>query len=971
MKPKTNNRSLRTLVAAVAIALACCTLARAAGESPAVVFTPDRETTLLSAIAALKDHIQGSNKLDATQIEAQKLVIDTQRDIFGSNAAIIKAACDLVAAYDKANGPLWVSGRMFTRGKGNPPANDIHWTIFNVMQAIMDNVYTAENIVRHEKLLAGFKFGCSEHFPGPVEPPTDPAAVYTVKINASYLMPFKHDIQGKSLPARRPTGAYAPPGAVVTVSVPPALAGKGYQVRIGAHSWDHKAKPNVKRLDRVSLVYAINGAEVKVASPLGGGIYIEVPLGADAGVVDVTIRNAARSPFFSATSYHKTSQAEWRDTERNLKAPWADFQSDKFLMQVPAIWIRKLDDPVTLMKDWDKAMDAATDLMGLPNVWGREVAYLQVDLQNRGSAFFPGYPTCNNGYDPNKDYGGYADNYLVRGPKFAPDYVFHEMGHGFFFTKFGGESESEVNLLHVAVWNGMFGRDLDEAFRSSFGGGNTNQTLDTTAIQWMTSLSFAAKRPMAPAEKAYQLKGHAKFVDIARLFGWKALGNFWKSLIEDDEKDVSKGRRGYSNDELSLRLSRAAGADLTPLLCFWGTPPDAAATLKAAVADAKLMPSAKIYDALLHYKSLVPADNKAFRDFALKWWGKQPSEKGFWTEREHAKQWNEYDEKTAAAIRDAAEAILAEYFPGGRPAETSNHQQEIKSMKELQQEFLKLKFGMFIHFNMETFKNVQWVAGYHSPADFNPGGKINTDAWADAAKTAGMKYAVLTVKHVSGFCLWDSKYTTYDVMNPQCPYQQDLVAQFVKSFTSRGLKVGFYYCWRSPGFGKEYKVLPPECDPATHSMKEQIEFQEKQIAELVGKFPQVFYIWNDGLDPDIMSAEEATAFVRGLRPGLLASGNWWDWGKKGTPYLDLAVTETRHFPENNTAPGETCWCLENSWFCNGTGPKTAASVVQELHTANSRNANFLLNVGPNKQGKFQDASVTVLAEIGRLLNETP
>ena len=64
-----------------------------------------------------------------------------------------------------------------------------------------------------------------------------------------------------------------------------------------------------------------------------------------------------------------------------------------------------------------------------------------------------------------------------------------------------------------------------------------------------------------------------------------------------------------------------------------------------------------------------------------------------------------------------------------------------KSVDAQQEEFLKLKFGMFIHFNMETYKGVQWVAGYHSPADFNPGGKIDTDAWADAAKSAGMKYA--------------------------------------------------------------------------------------------------------------------------------------------------------------------------------------------------------------------------------------
>jgi alpha-L-fucosidase len=286
-----------------------------------------------------------------------------------------------------------------------------------------------------------------------------------------------------------------------------------------------------------------------------------------------------------------------------------------------------------------------------------------------------------------------------------------------------------------------------------------------------------------------------------------------------------------------------------------------------------------------------------------------------------------------------------------------------------QSDFLKLKFGMFIHYNMETYKNVQWVEGYHSPADFNPGGTINTDAWADAAVSAGMKYGVLTVKHVSGFCLWDSKYTTYDVMNHDCPYQKDLVAQFVKSFKSRGLKVGFYYCWRHPGFGKpeKYKVLPPECDPSTHSMEEQIKFQKAQIAELLEKYPDVFYIWNDALDPEIMPAEEVLSYYKGIRPGILASANWWDWAKKGTPYADIAVTEVREFPEDNKYPGETCWTLEKSWFWSeDTHPKSAGEIVPLIINANNRNANFLLNVGPDKNGNFMESSIQTLKEIGKL-----
>jgi len=292
-----------------------------------------------------------------------------------------------------------------------------------------------------------------------------------------------------------------------------------------------------------------------------------------------------------------------------------------------------------------------------------------------------------------------------------------------------------------------------------------------------------------------------------------------------------------------------------------------------------------------------------------------------------------------------------------------------KSVKQLQDDFRKLEFGMFIHYNMATYTGDEWVKGYPDPSTFDPGGKVDTDAWADAAVEAGMTYGVLTTKHVGGFCLWDSKHTTYDIMHPDCPYKQDLVAQFIKSFKSRGLKVGLYYCWRHPGFGdpEKHKVLPPECDPATHSLEEQIEFQKKQIAELVERYPDVFYIWNDALDDRIMPADEAQAFFRSLRPNLLASSNWWSWGKKGTPYVDIGVKELRHFPENNTAPGETCWKLERGWFWKDrTGSGSAKSVMANMAAAHARNSNFLLNVGPNRKGEIIESSVKTLAEVGTL-----
>jgi len=39
---------------------------------------------------------------------------------------------------------------------------------------------------------------------------------------------------------------------------------------------------------------------------------------------------------------------------------------------------------------------------------------------------------------------------------------------------------------------------------------------------------------------------------------------------------------------------------------------------------------------------------------------------------------------------------------------------------------------------------------------------VDCDQWLDSAVAAGMKYAVLTVKHTGGWCLWDSKHTSHD-----------------------------------------------------------------------------------------------------------------------------------------------------------------------------------------------------------------
>ena len=643
---------------------------------------------LIAALEALKNHVLASPTLSSAQIAAHKATIDANLPLFGSRLDVMTAAFNLVETYDTTAGfgPLWVNASLPSRPYVSD--EDIDWALYTVMQAIIDNTYTSVNVVMYESLLDGKIFDCSAKFPGSVDPPAT-VTTHTATIDASYPDTAGWERLGDTLAARKPTGTYLAPGSIVTVTVPAALVNSGYQIRVGAHSWDLSHRDPIYRLERSSIVYLIESAQTKVANPLGGGIYIEVPYKSDNGILTVDITGAVRSPYFSSKSFHTTTLEEWINVERKHPGPWADFQSEKYMCQVPTNWIYNMADPVSMIANWDLGIDTYNDLMGFPRDRGKETIYEQFDVINRSSVLAPGYPTVNqSSSNPMADgYGGDREHYIVRGPQIAPSFMMHEHGHAYFFPKFGGETESTVNLPHAAVWNQAFGYDLDYAFAASFDfQSNPHRTLNNCAIAWMCSFNFSPRNvEMHSAEKSYQLKGHAKFVDIAKLFGWQVMNDFWKSFVDEYE---ANGSYSTSDDDMILRLCRASGFDLRPLLHFWGTHPDNNAALGAAIAAEGLYPSVDIYHRLMEYKSILPANNAEFQTYCLNWWGHQPNPLGLWTESEHGRQWdtsewfveNEdveqrpdltdgemYVEAVCADIQGDVQSIIDLYFPDGIP----------------------------------------------------------------------------------------------------------------------------------------------------------------------------------------------------------------------------------------------------------------------------------------------------------------
>jgi alpha-L-fucosidase len=112
------------------------------------------------------------------------------------------------------------------------------------------------------------------------------------------------------------------------------------------------------------------------------------------------------------------------------------------------------------------------------------------------------------------------------------------------------------------------------------------------------------------------------------------------------------------------------------------------------------------------------------------------------------------------------------------------------SLLKLQQEFLDLRFGMFIHLNMATYEQREWGDRKASQKLFNPA-NINTDQWAEAARSANMTYGCLTTKHHDGFCLWPTATSSPSVKDASV--HGDIVRFYTDSFRKFGLKICLYF----------------------------------------------------------------------------------------------------------------------------------------------------------------------------------
>ena len=331
--------------------------------------------------------------------------------------------------------------------------------------------------------------------------------------------------------------------------------------------------------------------------------------------------------------------------------------------------------------------------------------------------------------------------------------------------------------------------------------------------------------------------------------------------------------------------------------------------------------------------------------------------------------------------------VLPVAHPEDKETEIGNHG-PLPSKAQL--DYHKEELAAFIHYGMNTYTNSEWGHGNEDPKNFNPT-NLDTDQWIRTLKETGFKRTIMVVKHHDGFVIYPSKYTNHTVAaSPWKDGKGDLLEEISKSATKYDMNMGVYL---SP-----WDVNNPKYKVATQ--KEYNEYYLNQLKEILGnpkygnkgKFIEV---WMDGArgsgaqkvtytfdewfkyikeaegDIAIFSAEPTSVRWIGNERGI-AGDPVWHKVKKANITENVKNEYLNHGdPDGDMySVGEADVSIRSGWFYHDNQqPKSLKELMDIYFKSVGRGTPLLLNIPPNKEGKFADADVARLKEFKATLDQ--
>jgi alpha-L-fucosidase len=273
--------------------------------------------------------------------------------------------------------------------------------------------------------------------------------------------------------------------------------------------------------------------------------------------------------------------------------------------------------------------------------------------------------------------------------------------------------------------------------------------------------------------------------------------------------------------------------------------------------------------------------------------------------------------------------------------------------------FRDLGFGLFIHWSLDSQTgsvishslvgaSEDYAKKFFDdlPRSFDPK-KFDPQEWARLAKLAGFRYMVFTTKHHSGFCMYDSETTEFDIMST--PYGKDLTAELVEAFRKEGIVIGFYFSPDDFHFlhtqGTLISRRRPEVFPVNNPGL--MKHDQTQLRELMSRYGPVEVVFIDGppeglrevcweLQPDTVVTRGAIETPEQYTPGIPLEGAW---------------------EGNLTMGGQWQYRPTNETY------KSGAELINTLIETRAKGGNLLLNIGPKPDGEIPAEQEGRLREI--------
>lgn len=284
--------------------------------------------------------------------------------------------------------------------------------------------------------------------------------------------------------------------------------------------------------------------------------------------------------------------------------------------------------------------------------------------------------------------------------------------------------------------------------------------------------------------------------------------------------------------------------------------------------------------------------------------------------------------------------------------------------------FLDKRFGMFIHWGIYSSRgktewerkncNVSKEEYDKSIQDFTAE-NFDPVKWLDVAEEAGMEYIVFTTKHHDGFCMWDTKYTDYNVM--RTPFGKDPLRMLADECHKRNFPLVLYYScmdWAHENYINDGTFASVVTDPAKHNIDLYMEYVKNQIRELLTEYGEIHGLWWDG-NPRRISDKEVNAIARSLQPRIVINNRGFSSdGDYNTPERSAKEDDAPFI-----LPTEAC----DSVSCDGWNYQMDGDFYSTRYLCESiarylgHGGNYLLNIAPAADGHLQEEGVELLHKV--------